>query len=373
MRVLVVNTDYPAFLRSFYDDNPGLDSMSFADQERVRVDSLFGVADFYSRNLRKLGHETFDVWANNEPMQRAWALENDYPVPPDGIRVRLDRTKGFPWLSLSRGRRWFYGTLAAQIERYRPDVLLNQDVIAIEPGFLDGVKAHVGLLIGQHAATPLPHVDYACYDLFISSFLPMVEDLRARGYPAELHRLGFEPDLVAEIPAGDRELDVTFVGSFESVHSSRLSFLEMLCALVPNISVFAPSVERLRENSPVRRAYMGEAWGRDMYRVLGRSKVTINHLGDVAPFSNNLRIYEATGMGALLLTQRTKNLAELFSVGEEVAEFTSTQQCAQLIGHYLDNSEERERIAGAGQDRTLSDHTWLGRMRELIEIVESYT
>jgi hypothetical protein len=373
VKFLVVNTDYPAFLRSLYNDNPGLDSMSFADQERARVDSLFGVADFYSRNLRKLGHETFDVWANNEPMQRAWAHENDYPVPSGRIRVRFGGRKGVPWPSLSRHRRWFYGTLAAQIERYRPDVLLNQDVVAIEPDFLGGVKAHVGLLVGQHAATPLPDVDYSCYDLLISSFLPMVEDLRARGYPAELHRLGFESDLVEEIPAGDRDLDVSFVGSFESVHSSRLSFLEMLCEQVPNISVFAPSVERVPESSLVRRAYVGEAWGHDMYRVLGRSKVTINHLGDVAPYSNNLRIYEATGMGALLLTQRTKNLAELFSVGEELAEYTSAQHCAQLISHYLDNSEEREGMADAGQDRTLSDHTWLGRMRELIEIVESYS
>lgn len=372
MKFLVINTDYQAFLRWLYNVNPGLDSMSFANQERARVDSLFSVADFYSRNLRKLGHEAFDVWANNEPMQKAWARENNFPVPRDAVRLKLGRRRRVPWPSLSRRRGWFYDVLAAQIESYRPDVLLNQDVATIGPDFLDGIKANVGLLVGQHAATSLPDADYSCYDLFISSFLPMVGELRERGYLAELHRLGFESDLVEAIPAGDRDLDVTFVGSLQSVHSSRASFLDALCEQVPNISLFAPSVDRLPESSAARRAYVGEAWGRDMYRVLGRSKVTVNHLGDVAPYSNNLRLYEATGMGTLLLTQQTPNLAELFSVEEELAAYTSAQHCAQLIRHYLSHSAERERMADAGRRRTLSDHTWLGRMRELIEIVESH-
>ena len=47
---------------------------------RVRNDSLFGVADFYSSNLRKLGHEVRDVHTDNEFMQKAWAKEH-------GIRI----------------------------------------------------------------------------------------------------------------------------------------------------------------------------------------------------------------------------------------------------------------------------------------------
>jgi hypothetical protein len=39
-----------------------------------------------------------------------------------------------------------------------------------------------------------------------------------------------------------------------------------------------------------------------MYRVLECSKIVINHHGDVAPWANNLRLFEATGTGALLLT-----------------------------------------------------------------------
>jgi uncharacterized protein YukJ len=40
------------------------------------MESLFGVADFYSSNLRKNGHEASELHMNNEFMQRHWAKEN---------------------------------------------------------------------------------------------------------------------------------------------------------------------------------------------------------------------------------------------------------------------------------------------------------
>jgi hypothetical protein len=48
-----------------------------------------------------------------------------------------------------------------------------------------------------------------------------------------------------------------------------------------------------------------------MYKILGRSRIVLNHRGDIAPFANNLRLYEATGMGALLITDWKKNLHEM--------------------------------------------------------------
>ncbi len=61
MRFLILNTDYPDFLRWLYTQHPGLEKQPYEEQMRVRVESLFGVAHFYSSNLHKLGHE---VWTN---------------------------------------------------------------------------------------------------------------------------------------------------------------------------------------------------------------------------------------------------------------------------------------------------------------------
>src|SRR5438876_5059876 len=80
MNFLVVNTDYPHFLHWLYAQSPGLEGKSYVEQMQVRNESLFGVADFYSSNLRKLGYEVYDIHANNEFMQKAWAQEHDIGV-----------------------------------------------------------------------------------------------------------------------------------------------------------------------------------------------------------------------------------------------------------------------------------------------------
>lgn len=80
MKFLIINTDYPGFLRWLYAQHPRLEQQPYEEQMRVRVETLFGVADFYSSNLRKLGHEAYIIHANNEFMQRAWSREHGFEV-----------------------------------------------------------------------------------------------------------------------------------------------------------------------------------------------------------------------------------------------------------------------------------------------------
>ena len=72
MKILIINTDYSEFLEWLYEQHPGLAERSYDEQMRARNESLFGLADFYSSNLKKLGHEARDIYANNHIMQSAW-------------------------------------------------------------------------------------------------------------------------------------------------------------------------------------------------------------------------------------------------------------------------------------------------------------
>ena len=60
-RFLIVNTDYPGFLESLYSAHSGLEDESYDRQLAVRNASLFGVSDFYPRNLVDLGHPAIEV------------------------------------------------------------------------------------------------------------------------------------------------------------------------------------------------------------------------------------------------------------------------------------------------------------------------
>jgi hypothetical protein len=393
LRFLILNADYPEFLLRLYGEHRGLESQPFAEQMQTRMESLFGMADFYSSNLRRLGHEAWDVLANNEAMQKAWARGHGMAVEPVTLtsppqrsalqqarwmaaRTPLRHLKPlFPYFrralhSVQKPPAWFYEILTAQIKHFRPDVLWNQEMGTISPDFLKEMKPYVRMLVGQHAATRLnPAADYSCYDLVISSFPPTVDFFRERGIPSESNRLAFEPRALAGLEREARTEDLTFVGSFYLVHSSRTALLEKLCARFPQMKVYGPDLNQVARHSPIRRCYGGQAWGREMYRVLRRSRLTLNHHGDVLPFANNMRLYEATGAGALLVTDWKANLHEMFEPGREVVAYRSAEECAELIEYYLQHDDERQMIARAGQQRTLQEHTYYHRVQELMEII----
>src|SRR5581483_7359239 len=125
MRFLILDTSYPHFLDWLYTGNPGLENKPYEAQAAVRSESLFGVGPFYADNLRKLGHEAWDIEANNEFIQKAWAREHGLQIPKNW-RWQPRLRKGFvPWLSREKDLSWLYRILAAQIKSYKPDVLIN--------------------------------------------------------------------------------------------------------------------------------------------------------------------------------------------------------------------------------------------------------
>jgi spore maturation protein CgeB len=107
-----------------------------------------------------------------------------------------------------------------------------------------------------------------------------------------------------------------------------------------------------------------------MYRVLAAMRIALNRHPDAAEaHANNMRLYEGTGVGALLLTDAKRDLQELFEPGREVLAYTNEHELVELAWYYLEHDDERESIALAGQERTLREHTSERRMAELADIL----
>src|SRR4030081_201209 len=193
MRILVLNADYPRFLGWFYRRQPGLENTPYGVQMAARNASLFGVADFYSRNFAALGHQAAEIHVNNPWLQSAWARAHgmafENPEPPGGAGHRelpgwlqraakpikpllrpLARKVGLsPKLDAQAEK-----ILLAQIEEFRPDLLLNQDIFHVDPGLIRRIKG-IGnpILVGQVGIEPNRGEDWKIYDLMISQ-LPRV-------------------------------------------------------------------------------------------------------------------------------------------------------------------------------------------------------
>jgi hypothetical protein len=374
MRFLILDADYPDFLNWLYAQFPGLEDKSYEEQMRVRCESLFGHASFHASNLNKLNHEARAIYPHNEPMQMAWAKEHGLKLRSDEVQWHFRLRRGIvPWVSRVRKNHWLYDILAAQIRHYKPDVVLNQTMNRLSCSFLQEMKRHFRLLVGQHAVPQISDTeDWAVYDLVVSSLPLTLEWFRSRRVPTVLNRLGFEPDVLSSLRDGEKNIPASFVGStFPQIHSTRTQWLEHICRMA-QVQVWSSHVSQLPPSSFIRRSYVSPAWGREMFQVLRNSLLTLNHHGDLRPFANNMRLFEATGVGTLLITDWKENLHEMFEPGREVIPYRSPEECVELVQYYLEHEDERQAVARAGQARTLRDHTCYQRMQSLVEIVSRY-
>lgn len=371
-RFLIIDTYYPHFLSSVYLTNPHAARYSYLDQRGFLMNQRFGVGDSYSQNLIKLGCEAEEIIANNKILQSQWANEN-------GIRV-----EELPIISLSRKiplikklikmqRNSLLNILEKQIKKAKPDILYMQDLSFCPTYFLRSIKRYVRLLIGQ-IASPLPEKSiFEPYDLIVSSLPHYVNMFRSMGIKSEYFKLGFENSILDAIVPGEPKYDVVHVGGYGPIHQERNELLEAVLREAP-IQCWGYGKDNLSSQSNIMRNYNGESWGVDRYRIFSQSKIVITkHISSVAgEYCNNMTLYEGTGCGALLLTDYKNNLHDLFATEEEVIAYKSPEEAIQKIKYYLAHEAERKSIADAGQKRTLSEHSYYNRMKNLLDIVDAH-
>lgn len=348
-----LNTYYPGFLDHHYRTSPDLSSRTYREQHRSLQSACFGDSDFYSSGLREAGWEADDLIANCQPLQRAWAIENGSADSTSSLAIAVE-----------------------QIRRAKPDVLYFQDLGIATSEFFSAIRTAVGLVVGQIASPIPPQAHMHGFDLIVSSFPHFVQRFRQAGIPAIYQPLAFDPRVLTRLqPAkglqrhgGDA--GVTFVGGISPAHRDRKILLEQLAARIP-MEFWGYGTESLSVSSEGRQRCHGAVWGMDMFGVLGRSAITINHHIDVAErYANNMRLFEATGCGALLVTDYKDNLGDLFDVGSEVVAYRSPDECTALVQYYLAHQDEATAIARRGQARTLREHSYAARMRQTADVLE---
>lgn len=93
----------------------------------------------------------------------------------------------------------------------------------------------------------------------------------------------------------------------------------------------------------------------------------------VDPFGDfvNPRTFELASSSAFQLVDERQLLPELFKCGEELITFSSTNDLKDKINHYLKNPDERVRIADLARQRTVTDHTYATRMRQMLAYIYS--
>jgi hypothetical protein len=183
--------------------------------------------------------------------------------------------------------------------------------------------------------------------------------------------LGIEEKILDQIKERKNKDAVVFIGGLRENNKERTRLIEMICKEVPSFKFYGIGTRLLDQNSPIWKKYHKEKFGLEMYDILLNSKITINqHCPEAEDYACNMRLFEATGTGSLVITDHKKNISELFTPGREIITYKSHKECIEKIRYFLRHEEERKRIARAGQARTLKEHTYLIRMKELLEIIK---
>jgi hypothetical protein len=262
--------------------------------------------------------------------------------------------------------------LLAQIEEFRPDVVLNQDTFHVDTSLIRRIKG-IGnpILIGQVGIEPSRGEDWTVYHLMMSQLSTTVNFFRNLGVNSKVNHLAFEPAILDTLPkAPAADIDVSFVGTVSADHRQRIALLEAVAERY-DLKLFGSRPQALPASSPLHRCYQGEVWGTEMYQVLRRSRITLNsHIDMAGREAGNMRLFEATGVGAFLLTDYKDNLRTLFEPDREVAVWRSIDACLTTIGRALADNNGRAAIASAGQARTMAQHTYRHRASEILGFAE---
>lgn len=353
-RILITDTYYAEALDALHRTHPGWRDFPYSAHLCAIMDQMFGTADFYSSNLSALGWEAIDAITNADALQAKWAADHRvlFGIPePTRLEIAL-----------------------AQVRRAAPDVLFLQDASLFGHATLRDLKRR-GILLASQISCPMPpEENVRCMDVVFTSFPHYVERLRALGVRrVEYSPLAFDPRVLERMPqALPRDLPITFVGGVGAdLHWRRgTATLEAVAKAYPaEFRWWGYGLERLTEESPLRACYRGEAWGREMYSVLLRSRLVVNRHGEVAQGNANcMRLYEATGCGACVLTEDAKNIGELFPPGS-VALYEDAESLVARIGRLIEDEPVREGYATAGRRHTMEHHTYARKMETVDRVL----
>jgi hypothetical protein len=364
MKIVYFWAFFDPFLQWYYQRNQGFAQLSYDEQQQRILGEYFGNGSSYLHHARKRGEEAMIIITDCLPMQRRWAEEKNIPFDEDD---------------------WRYSITLAQVMSFKPDIVYIGSMFNYYGDYLGRLKEHCRRIVGW-IGCPIPrNTSLAHFSLILSSHPGFVDNFRRLGVRSEVLPAAFDPDVLERLSV-DTPADVpfSFVGSVSMAHTERYRILEQLVKFTP-LEIWGNGVvprswkDSLRNlmrhgslTSPLVSRFRAEAYGLEMYSLLKRSKITFNSHIDVAgDLCGNMRMYEATGVGTLLLTDNKKNLRQLFNPGVEVVAYDSVEDAIQKARYYLEHEDERLRIAASGQQRTLKSYSMADNINRMIGYFQS--
>jgi hypothetical protein len=185
----------------------------------------------------------------------------------------------------------------------------------------------------------------------------------------------------------ERPIDVAFVGAYTRHHQRRAQILEAVAGLSPRLNVvfcldrsplaklastplgFVPPFRKLRYAECIAAIWRPPVFGRGLYSLFSRSKIVINAAIDMAGDDRgNMRCFEATGCGALLLSDEG-NYPIGFRVNETMLTYKDAESARLQIVRAIENASDTASIARRGCETVNSVYSKERQWNAFLQIV----
>jgi hypothetical protein len=372
MKILFVDTLYSSVL-------DGLDFLSAPSQDESYEDlsetlrqQRFASGDIIASELGKLGHQVSVFYVNSLRSQVAWSISRlgkSIPIRPTIWRhwQLLSRIPIFGQVLHNRSE--LANVLMDQIKNTKPDVVYVLNINFLNQKLIRDIKSIGSMVVGQ-IASPLPPKQMLIgYDHIFSAHPGQVKHFLELGISASWLPLAFDSEHYEKLMLEgwpERTRDVTFVGTFGRHQKNTAPLLTALAKEIPSLEIFTFAPAEKLKKFGLDKNFRGKAWGAKMHKIFAESKIVINRHGAVADgYSVNYRLFEGTGMGALVVTELGKNTSDLFEPGQEILTYNSIKEAVAVTKQALLDFENYSKLAKAGQHRTLTQHTFQNRATSL--------
>jgi hypothetical protein len=257
--------------------------------------------------------------------------------------------------------------LLAQIEHHRSEVFYNLDPMRFASAFVRKLPGCVRQSICWRAA-PSGRADLTAYGAVLGNFPSILESWRREGCRAEWFAPAIDP-VMDEYGASERPIDVLFIGGYSRHHSARAQALQEVANLSATRQIVfrldASRLTRMAESAlgrwlPLRKHRRppnvakiagSPVFGRQLYELIGKSKIVLNGAIDMAGEDRgNMRCFEAMGCGALLVSD-SGNYPDGMIENETMIIYRTAEDCAAQIERVLADWPNMHKVAGAGRSR----------------------
>lgn len=153
-----------------------------------------------------------------------------------------------------------------------------------------------------------------------------------------------------------------------NMYPSRMLLLERLLASGIPLKLYGGGFPRWVGRTPLREVHAGRpVFGEEKARVFRSAAGVLNTMYPAEIAGVNLRLFEAAGCGAAVLTELRPTVPDLFATGDEVLTFCDFDELVFSARRLLNDSGLSAKLGDAAAARAHHSHTYQQRLTVVLE------